>query len=115
MKKTALLADGTAQYLAAKIALGGNPKAKFKYDAMLDILRIERKVDQFDFAIHFTSFHPSNDGQTSFLSYIKKLIEVDAVPIGEAVLGTVSPMGSVGDSGETPAHPAYIRFDARIA
>ena len=112
MRKTALLVDGTAQYLAAKIA---SPKGRFKYDAMLDILRAARKVSRFDLAIHFTSFHPSNDGQTSFLKYIGEWVMVDAVPVSEAVLATMTPMGSIGDSADASTHPAYIRFDARIA
>jgi hypothetical protein len=109
MKKTALLADGSALFFTTR-ALGGDKP--LDYRRLEERLKEEYRLKSFDVTLFFTAYNLANESQQKFLAFIRDTMRwtLDAVPWFEAV---VPPSTYTTLEGNEPR--PFIRFDARIA
>lgn len=106
-KDTALLIDGTALYLCSKDKL-----ERLDYVAFDQELKDRANVNEFDPVISFTTYDPSNIGQTKFHDFVRARLrwEIEAKTVHEAW-----PLARSGIFSQDEKRNELIRFDSSIA
>lgn len=106
--RVAVLIDGTALYFRSR----EGRSERLDYEALDRVLRAKAQVTGFNPAIFFTTYDPTNEGQSKFLTFLRSRLQwaIETRPVWDA-----DPLPRDAPWERSERRNEFIRFDAPIA